>query len=131
MCEHCTPLTKLRFPSKRDFISFKKKFKAKLVDGTFIQVINSDETEHTSLESTYQCTFCSIDWVLSLPKNVWRGYFLPEESIVKYEDNEPSSNFKTFQGKSCGGCLLMILLLLALIIYGLYSLVAFLFDLLF
>jgi hypothetical protein len=136
MCEHCTPLTTQKFPSEQDFISFQKVLKTKLVDGTFIRVITAEDLP---LEPRYQCTFCNTDWVLSVPERSIRGYFLPEQRIVEYENNETNNNFETFQGKAfqgkrsknCGCCLGMILLFLGLIIYGLYSLVSFLFDLLF
>ena len=73
MCEHCTPLAKNTFPSEQDFISFEKVLEAKSIDGTFIRVIDTDELEHNTRKSTYQCTFCGTDWVLSVPENFNRG----------------------------------------------------------
>lgn len=142
MCEHCTPLTVKDFSSQRDFGDFEKILQAKCIDGTFVRVVNADETKSAALEETYQCTFCNTDWVLFIDGRSERGYFLPVEGVTIHEDNqayETNSNFETFQketfqgkrSKNCGCCLLMILLFLGLIIYGLYSLVSFLFNLLF
>lgn len=131
MCEHCTPLTRENFPSEQDFIAFEKVLEAKSVDGTFIRVITANDLP---LEPRYQCTFCNTDWVLSVPERSWRGYFLPEQSVANYENNNTNTSFESFQTKTkgnCGCCLGMTFLFLALIIYGIYSLIAFLFDLIF
>jgi len=139
MCKHCTPLTVKNFFSQEDFGDFDKILQAKCVDGTFVRVVNSDETKNSMYNDKdfYQCTFCETDWVLFFESRSERGYFLPLDGVTTYENNqtnEANGNFKTFQvkrSKSCGCCLLLILLFLGLIIYGLYSLIAFLFDLLF
>ncbi len=137
MCEHCIPLTVKNFSSQEDFEHFEKILQAKCIDGTFVRIVNADETRNASLKENYQCTFCETDWVLFVDTHSERGYFLPSEGVTVHENNqtaESASRFQTFQTKSkgnCGCCLGVFFLFLALIIYGLYSLVAFLFDLLF
>lgn len=138
MCEHCTPFTVKDFSSQQDFRSFKNTLDAACIDETFIRVINADETARFNNRETYQCTFCETDWTLFIDTRSWHGSFLPAQGVTVFEDNETyeesDTTFKTFQGKSnknCGCCLLMFLLFLGLIVYGLYSLVSFLLDLLF
>ncbi|MBC8754188.1 hypothetical protein H2O64_05860 [Kordia sp. YSTF-M3] len=137
MCEHCTPLTVNNFSSQEDFGDFKEILQAKCIDGTFVRVINAGETRSALFDENYQCTFCETDWVLFVDGRSEHGYFLPAEGITVRDNDqtyESNSRFEAFQpkrSKNCGCCLGMIFLLIALIIYGLYSLVAFLFDLLF
>ncbi|QHI37685.1 hypothetical protein IMCC3317_30660 [Kordia antarctica] len=135
MCEHCTPLTAKNFSSQKDFKTFEKVLETKCVEGTFVRVVNANETENKSLEDNYQCTFCGTDWVLSIDEGSWRGYFLPVEGVTVFEDhqtNETNSRFETFQGKrskNCGCCLGMIFLFIALILYLIYSFASFVIDL--
>lgn len=132
MCEHCTPLTTENFSSQKDFKTFEKVLETKCVDGTFVRVVNADETENRLFEDNYQCTFCGTDWVLSIDENSWRGYFLPVEGITMREPIETNSRFETFQGKrskNCGCCLGMIFLFIALILYLIYEFSSFVIDL--
>jgi len=140
MCEHCTPFTTKDFSSQQDFGDFYETLEAACINETFIRVVNADETGNVHHKETYQCTFCETDWVLYVHKRAWNGSFLPTAEVTVYEEHQTDESnttfetFKTFQGKSnknCGCCLLLFLVLLGSIVYGLYSLVSFLFDLLF
>ncbi|WP_298509529.1 hypothetical protein [uncultured Kordia sp.] len=144
MCEHCSGFATERFFSHQDFAAFEKAFEQKCLDGTFVRVVNSNQISQNSLETTFECTHCNTDWILSAPENSWRGYFLPENRLATNNDtyeyestNNNTFNNNTFQanfnGKkgNCGCCLAMFLGILALIIYLIYSVFDFILDLLF
>jgi hypothetical protein len=133
MCEHCEPFETERFFSEEDFMAFQKAFEKKLLDGTFVRVVNATQLAQNSLETTYQCTHCGTYWVLSPPENDWQGYFLPENQLT---DDYEQTESQTFQmsskfNKGCGCCLGMILLLIGLIVYVIFSIFDFALDLFF
>ncbi|MCH2194613.1 hypothetical protein [Kordia sp.] len=139
MCEHCSGFATERFFSHQDFAAFEKAFEKKCLDGTFIRVVNSNQIAQDTSETTFECTHCNTDWVLSTPENDWQGYFLRENQLVAYDNYEYEStnnnttfraNFKGQKG-NCGCCLAIFLGLLALIIYIIYSVFDFILDMLF
>ncbi|EDP96687.1 hypothetical protein U8527_00095 [Kordia algicida OT-1] len=133
-CVHCAPFAKKKFSSQEDFIAFEKELEAKCVDGTFIRIVNADETEMPSWQSTYQCTFCETDWELAIPEGKMRGYFLPTDQVSQPQQNNNNYYFNMKSSKrspNCGCCLGMIFLLILLILYILWQFVDFLFDLIF
>lgn len=132
-CAHCAPFATKKFSSQEDFVAFEKELEAKCVDGTFIQVVNADDTEEMSLQVQYQCTHCGNDWTLSIPENAYRGYFSPNTEIEHEQTNTNffQANMRKRGKGNCGCCLGMIFLLILLLLYGLYNLVDFLFDLIF
>ncbi len=127
MCEHCSGFSTERFFSEQDFAAFEKALGKKLVDGTFVRVVHPNQLAQSSLETTFQCTHCDTDWILSLPEGDWQGYFLPNDQLTEYEEFNYQSEQNTFQtnfknGKrSCGCCLGLFLGLVVLIIYTVYS----------
>ncbi|WP_420570998.1 hypothetical protein [Kordia sp.] len=137
MCEHCTPFATKTFSSQEDFNVFEKALDAKCEDGTFIQIVSSDDTEEMSLQSRYQCTYCNNDWVLSVPEHAYRGYFLETVDTEQEQEQTHDTNrfyHADFSKKSKGNCgcyLGMLFLFVILIVYGIYSLFSFLFDVLF
>ncbi|MEM6719790.1 MAG: hypothetical protein AAF611_10765 [Bacteroidota bacterium] len=140
MCEHCAGFLTERFFSAEDYAAFEKALGKKLVDGTFIRVINSNQLPQNTQETVFQCTHCGTEWVLSVPdfKDGWQGYFLPNDQLAAYEYEEVEDtsrrNDGTFQTtlksgqKGCGFCLLMLLALIILIFYIIYSFFRFIFD---
>lgn len=141
MCEHCSSFATERFFSDQDFTAFEKAFEKKSLDGTFIRVINSNQISQNSQETTFECTHCHTDWVLSVPDGDWQGFFLPNDRLTEYNEYEyDSSNnngnnvFKAnFNGNkgNCGCCLVLFLLFVGSIFYGIYSVFDFILDLLF
>lgn len=128
MCEHCSGFATERFFSAQDFVAFEKALGKKLVDGTFVRLINSNQLAESSLETTFECTHCGTQWILSPPDGEWQGYFLPNDQLAAYEEfNHQSEQQRTFQTNfkgskgNCGCCLGMFLGLVTLIIYIVYS----------
>lgn len=128
MCQYCTRYQVRSFPTEADFNAFLTILDAKCNDGTFIRFLASDNTEDISYESIYQCSYCNDEWVLSIPDDSWRGYFLPENQTY-FEDEADTNISVKSKGKGCGCCLLMFLGLVALIIYIIYSFFDFLLNL--
>jgi hypothetical protein len=134
MCEHCAGFETERFFSLEDFAAFEKAFEKKLLDGTFVRVVNSSQLAQNSYETTYQCTYCGTYWVLSPPEGEWQGYFLPEDQLADDYEQVEAHTFQVDSKKnnnSCGCCLGMFLLLIGLIVYGIYSIFDFIIDFLF
>ena len=128
------------FFSDQEFAAFEKAFEKKSLDGTFIRVVNSNQLSQNSLETTFECTHCHTDWVLSAPDGDWQGYFLPNDRLTEYNEYEydsPKNDNNVFRAnfnsgkKGCGFCLILFLLFIGLIVYLIYSVFDFILDLLF
>jgi hypothetical protein len=136
MCQHCSRFATERFFSDEDFAAFEKALGKKLVDGTFVRLVNPNQIAQNAGETTFQCSYCGTDWVLSVPEGDWQGYFLPENQLAEYEEYEQPNpqNQSTFQTtikggqKGCGFCLALFFVVLALIIYIIYSVFDFVWD---
>ncbi|MEM6685078.1 MAG: hypothetical protein AAF617_04710 [Bacteroidota bacterium] len=145
MCEQCAGFLTERFFSKEDFAAFEKAFEKKLLDGTFIRIIQPNQLAQNTEETTFQCTHCGTEWVLSAPdfEEGWQGYFLPNDQLATYAEYEeaPQNNTSfgngTFQTTLKGGqrgcffCLGLFVAIIALIIYIIYSVFDFILGLFF
>ncbi|WP_162819761.1 hypothetical protein [Kordia sp. SMS9] len=120
-------------------MAFEKALEKKLVDGTFVRIVNTNQLAQSSLETTFQCTHCDTEWILSVPDtdSEWQGYFLPNDQLTEYEEYDYQSEQSTFQtnfkgGKgNCGCCLGLFLGFVFLIIYIVYSFFDFILGLFF
>jgi hypothetical protein len=64
-------------------------------------------------EAVYQCQSCGEMWALSSPDNAWRGYFLPASETTAH-----LAALGRKQGLKHFGCLLFLLLLLAIFLWN-------------
>ncbi|WP_046754932.1 hypothetical protein [Kordia jejudonensis] len=126
-CERCLPFRRYEFANENDFYTFEESLDTE----TFIRVVSTDEMDENFPEVTHQCTFCNEDWVLSFPERSWRGYFLPATEAPKRRTPFVFESNSTKKSPNCGCCLGMIFLVIALIIYVIYSFFDFLIDLIF
>jgi len=82
MCEKCFEKEYKKFPSYTDFENFEKVLDKKCKNN--ILKIDIQSNELIDFRMYYQCTFCKEKWVMSIPENAWRGYFLTEKNALKY-----------------------------------------------
>ncbi len=122
-CQHCTPFKRQEFPSEQSFITFQNILDQECRNGVFTRVVEVN-TSNNVFEDFYQCAFCNEDWKLSIPEYALRGYFLPKNSRTRSKKVNALKNHR----RSCGCCLGMIFLIIASILYVLYSFFDFLID---
>ena len=82
MCEKCFEKGYKKFSSQTDFQNFEKVLDLKCQNK--ILEINTQSNELTDFRMYYQCTNCNEKWVMSIPDNAWRGYFLTEQDALDY-----------------------------------------------
>ena len=82
MCEKCFEKEYKKFSSQTDFENFEKILDLKCQNK--ILEINTQSNEFEDFRMYYQCTYCNEKWVMSIPDNAWRGYFLTEKNAKKY-----------------------------------------------
>ncbi|WP_126340423.1 hypothetical protein [Kaistella jeonii] len=64
----------------------------------------------------FKCNTCNENYVLSIPDNAWRGYFLTEQNAIFYH-----KNLRMSDTDKRNGCLIFILLLCSLFLYALFE----------
>ena len=82
MCEKCFIQESKNFPSHYDFENFEKILDLKCKNK--IHEINTQPNKLEDFKIYYQCTHCNKKWIMSIPDNAWRGYFLTEKNAQKY-----------------------------------------------
>src|SRR5688500_6113208 len=105
MCEECFQELIYKFETYKDFDAFEEKIQAKCNEGK-LQIIDTYKTDSLSAFDSnlyFECTTCKELWVLNIPENAWRGYFLPLDKAIAYKES-----LKKLDKKRLGGCLILI-----------------------
>ncbi len=102
MCTDCLDLSADEFASQSDFEEFEGKVWKKCNEGELI-VVDEYKTEPESnliFESRfcYRCSNCEEVWLLSIPKNAWRGFFLPKQQAIEYTNRLKDNDKKRTLG---------------------------------
>ena len=116
MCKDCFEKVYYSFPSQLEFKNFEDILNSK-THSNKIQILEEDyENSFLDYQMYFQCNTCEEIFVLSIPENAWRGYFLTEQNALTYHDKLHSSDKKKKYG-----CLVMIIILCSLLIYALFA----------
>ena len=94
MCPDCFIKEISKFNSFSDFKAFEAKFEQKLQIGKLLYNEGLNDQDFSLFDSKiyYTCVTCSEDWILSIPDNAWRGYFLRYQSAVDYHNQLKDDN---------------------------------------
>ena len=115
MCEECFQAEISRFESQAEFEEFEYKLQKKYDRGK-IEVINiHDKNELSIFDSRlyYRCTSCNENWIISIPDNAWRGYFLTSFNALKYHEQ-----LRKDERRRSIGCWIFIAVVLIAIIWS-------------
>ena len=93
MCENCFLKGIYRFESYHEFEMLERLIDEKIRKG--ILEGRSEKNELSFYSLTYLCSSCNQKWFISDPDNNWRGYFLPAELAIDFE-NKIARRFDNF-----------------------------------
>ena len=115
MCGDCFDKQHYGFPSYTEYEEFEEILDLK-TRSKKIQILEGEiENSFMDYRMYFQCNTCEEIFVLSIPDNAQRGYFLTQEDALKYQDQLYSSD-----NNKKWGCLVIILILCSLLIYALF-----------
>jgi hypothetical protein len=117
MCEDCFDKEYYGFPSQVEFEKFEEILDQQCNSGK-VQILESQNEEESGLmdfRMYYKCNTCDEKYAMSIPDNAWRGYFLTEQKAIEYHNK-----LKESDKKKKYGCLIILILIIAI---GIYSLV--------
>ncbi|MEQ9414940.1 MAG: hypothetical protein RIF39_13975 [Cyclobacteriaceae bacterium] len=114
MCEDCFEDGYYRFETQKDFEQFEDELQNKC-NSKKIEVVDMHKENSLSVFDSrlyYKCKSCDENWVMSIPDNAWRGYFLPEDKAIEYHEQ-----LKKSDKKKALGCWVTLAIILAIIIW--------------
>ena len=82
MCADCFDSEISKFNSEMDFNDFQKILDQK-VNKNQLKTIRDNNAKDVDFKTTYNCSSCNQEWILSFPENAWRGYFLKKNNALK------------------------------------------------
>ncbi len=86
MCTECLDLSTDEFANQRDFEEFESKIWQKC-DQDKLAIVDSYQSDFNLIfesQFCYRCNNCEEVWLLSVPENAWRGFFLPEQRATEH-----------------------------------------------
>lgn len=113
MCEDCFKDLIYKFQTQQDFERFEIELQKKCSDEK-LKIIDRHHSDPLSAFDSYlyyQCRTCKEMWLLSIPDNAWRGFFLPEEKALEHV-----KNLKKQDKKKEIGCLIFLVTIVIIII---------------
>ncbi|MDO8316756.1 MAG: hypothetical protein Q7T12_04455 [Flavobacterium sp.] len=115
MCNECFDKQYYGFPSQSEFEKFEGILDIKCKTGEIKILDSKSEVESGLLDFRmyYQCITCKEKFVMSIPDNAWRGYFLTEQNAIEYHEK-----IKTSDKKKKNGCLIILFLIIIFTIYS-------------
>lgn len=115
MCEDCFDKEYYGFPSQAEFEKFEEVLDLKCGSKKILILESKNEQEGglTDFRMYYKCNSCNQNYVMSIPDNVWRGYFLTEQNAIEYHNK-----LKESDKKKKYGCLVILILVIAIGIYS-------------
>jgi len=114
MCETCFDEDIFQFETQNDFENFERIIQEKCTNRQIEILDEYDSLEVFSTRLYYKCHNCKETWVMSIPENAWRGYFLTEPKAIKYEQQLKADD-KVISIKGCFIIVGIILIVLWLI----------------
>ena len=96
MCNECFDKQYYGFPSQSEFEKFEGILDLKCKTGEIKILDSKSEVESGLLDFRmyYQCITCKEKFVMSIPDNAWRGYFLTEQNAIEYHEKIKTSDKK-------------------------------------
>jgi hypothetical protein len=88
MCGACFLEGIYRFPSAHAFEVFEKDLLGKQpqLHTQVLSALSQNPLLISSPVGYYRCDVCQELWALSIPDNAWRGYFLPKDEALSYQE---------------------------------------------
>ncbi len=115
MCKDCFLNEIFEFESQSDFEKFEfdllKKVSAGKVE--IFDIDDEDELNVFNFEERYRCSSCGKNWIMSAPKDTWKGYFLIQKNAIKYQKKLNLID----KGKLAGCCFISAVFLIILVWY--------------
>lgn len=97
------------FPSQTEFEKFEEilDLKCRSQKIKILESGNEAKGELMDFRMYYECNTCKEKFVMSIPDNAWRGYFLTEQNTIKYHEK-----LKKSDKEKRNGCFLIIVLII-------------------
>ncbi|PDS21725.1 hypothetical protein [Flavobacterium branchiophilum] len=115
MCIDCFDKQYYGFASQREFEKFEEvlNLKCKSKKIKILESKNEVESGLIDFRMYFKCDSCKIKFVMSIPDNAWRGYFLTEPNAIEYHEK-----IKTLDKKKKNGFIIMLILIIFFAIYS-------------
>lgn len=86
MCDDCFKDLIYKFDSQKEFEDFETIIQNKCITKR-LEIIKREETDFWAPFDSYEfykCNSCGQTWILSIPENAWRGFFLTQDKGIEY-----------------------------------------------
>jgi hypothetical protein len=86
MCDDCFETLIYKFDSQQEFDDFQTILTNKFISKK-LEIIKREETDFWAPFDPYEfykCNSCGQIWILSIPENTRRGFFLTQDKGIKY-----------------------------------------------
>jgi len=115
MCDSCFQNLIYKFESAKEFEDFETVIQNKCIVGQ-IDIIDRHNENYllAGLEpyNFYKCRSCNEIWILAIPDNAWRGFFLPQDKAIQYR-----KEIKRKERKAQIGCVVIVIVLTLIVIW--------------
>jgi len=118
MCEDCFQELIYKFQTYQIFEDFEKVLQSKCNEDKLI-ILDKHKTDYLSAFDSnlyYECKTCREVWILNIPENAWRGFFLTEEKAIEYK-----KEINRLDKKRSFGCLLVLALIILAVIWNILN----------
>lgn len=118
MCDGCFGNLIYKFDSQKEFDDFQTIISNKCINHN-LEIIKREETDYWAPFDPYEfykCNSCGQIWILSIPEDANRGFFLTQDKGIEYAKKLMEKN-KT----SRIGCLVIVIFLTLITIWKLIS----------
>ncbi|MBD1365271.1 hypothetical protein IDJ77_15755 [Mucilaginibacter sp. ZT4R22] len=108
MCDNCFTTEIYQFNTYLDFEEFEHLLHPKISHN---HIIASPILPLRHSHEAYKCSICHEQWVLSVPENAWRGYFLPLEKAAMFE-----ADIEKQDKESSRSCIIILVIIILFIV---------------
>ncbi len=118
MCDDCSNHLTYKFDSQKEFEDFETIVQNKCINNK-LTIIKREETDYFAPFDSYEfykCNSCGQIWILSIPENAWRGFFLTQDKGLEY-----TKKIREKDKIRRIGCLVIIIALTLVIIWNLVT----------
>ncbi|UOK42226.1 MULTISPECIES: hypothetical protein [Flavobacterium] len=115
MCKDCFDKQYYGFPSQTEFEKFEEilDLKCKSEKIKILESQNEIEGALMDFRMYYQCNTCKEKFVMSIPDNADRGYFLTEQNAIEYHERQR----KRYRKENIG-CIIILVIIIMFTIYS-------------
>ncbi len=113
MCEDCFQELIYKFPTRQSFEDFENVLQAKCTEEKLL-ILDMHKTDYLSAFDSnlyYECKSCKDVWIMNIPDNAWRGFFLPADKAIEYKNESNKLDRK----RRIGSLILLAVVAVALI----------------